>query len=112
MISPDKTITEFIRTGDWEPLSICSSYINGDILTSQEGVEDLCSVCVDDKTYHWVGQCYNNTVSVYKYLQEQPLHLIYTSTVVPVAFLLKLYLKNRKQKYYVPGFFIAARKTN
>eukprot|EP00105_Crassostrea_gigas_P008277 XP_011422787.1 PREDICTED: uncharacterized protein LOC105325102 [Crassostrea gigas] len=32
-ITPDNTITEFIKTGDWEPLSILhSSHINGDIL--------------------------------------------------------------------------------
>uniref|UniRef100_A0A8W8JDL0 B box-type domain-containing protein n=1 Tax=Magallana gigas TaxID=29159 RepID=A0A8W8JDL0_MAGGI len=31
-IQQDNTITEFIKTGDWEPLSIHSSRINGDIL--------------------------------------------------------------------------------
>nr|XP_034305442.1 uncharacterized protein LOC105325102 [Crassostrea gigas] len=31
-ITPDNTITEFIKTGDWAPLSIHSSHINGDIL--------------------------------------------------------------------------------
>ncbi|XP_065938383.1 E3 ubiquitin-protein ligase TRIM71-like [Magallana gigas] len=31
-IKPDNTITEFIKTGDWIPLSIHSSHINGDIL--------------------------------------------------------------------------------
>ncbi|XP_052679278.1 E3 ubiquitin-protein ligase TRIM71-like [Crassostrea angulata] len=31
-ITPDNTITEFIKTGDWEPHSIYSSHINGDIL--------------------------------------------------------------------------------
>uniref|UniRef100_A0A8W8JC35 B box-type domain-containing protein n=1 Tax=Magallana gigas TaxID=29159 RepID=A0A8W8JC35_MAGGI len=31
-ITQDNTITEFIKTGDWEPLSIHSSRINGDIL--------------------------------------------------------------------------------
>nr|XP_034312323.1 uncharacterized protein LOC117684401 [Crassostrea gigas] len=31
-ITQDKTITEFIKTGDWEPISIHSSHINGDIL--------------------------------------------------------------------------------
>ncbi|XP_065938397.1 E3 ubiquitin-protein ligase TRIM71-like isoform X2 [Magallana gigas] len=31
-ITPDNTITEFIKTGDWRPLSIHSSHINGDIL--------------------------------------------------------------------------------
>ncbi|XP_052684910.1 protein PML-like [Crassostrea angulata] len=31
-IKQDNTITEFIKTGDWEPLSIHSSHINGDIL--------------------------------------------------------------------------------
>ncbi|XP_052684908.1 protein PML-like [Crassostrea angulata] len=31
-IKQDNTITEFIKTGDWKPLSIHSSHINGDIL--------------------------------------------------------------------------------
>ncbi|XP_052691539.1 uncharacterized protein LOC128169430 [Crassostrea angulata] len=31
-ITPDNTITEFIKTGDWGPLSIHSSHINGDVL--------------------------------------------------------------------------------
>ncbi|XP_034312184.2 tripartite motif-containing protein 2 [Magallana gigas] len=31
-IKQDNTITEFIKTGDWEPISIHSSRINGDIL--------------------------------------------------------------------------------
>uniref|UniRef100_A0A8W8LQ51 B box-type domain-containing protein n=1 Tax=Magallana gigas TaxID=29159 RepID=A0A8W8LQ51_MAGGI len=31
-ITPDNTITEFIKTGGWEPLSIYSSHINGDLL--------------------------------------------------------------------------------
>nr|XP_022343921.1 uncharacterized protein LOC111136998 [Crassostrea virginica] len=31
-ITRDKKITEFIKTGDWEPLSVHSSRINGDIL--------------------------------------------------------------------------------
>uniref|UniRef100_A0A8W8JD61 B box-type domain-containing protein n=1 Tax=Magallana gigas TaxID=29159 RepID=A0A8W8JD61_MAGGI len=31
-ITQDNTITEFIKTGDWEPISIHSSHINGDIL--------------------------------------------------------------------------------
>ncbi|XP_052690486.1 uncharacterized protein LOC128168307 [Crassostrea angulata] len=31
-IALDKTVTEFIKTGDWEPISIHSSRINGDIL--------------------------------------------------------------------------------
>nr|XP_011433583.2 tripartite motif-containing protein 2 [Crassostrea gigas] len=31
-ITVDNTITEFIKTGDWEPISIHSSHINGDIL--------------------------------------------------------------------------------
>ncbi|XP_022308910.2 uncharacterized protein LOC111114741 [Crassostrea virginica] len=31
-ITPDRRITEFIKTGDWEPLSLHSSHINGDIL--------------------------------------------------------------------------------
>ncbi|XP_052684357.1 uncharacterized protein LOC128164508 [Crassostrea angulata] len=32
MITQDNTMTEFIKTGDWEPISIHSSHINGDIL--------------------------------------------------------------------------------
>ncbi|XP_022345839.2 uncharacterized protein LOC111138257 [Crassostrea virginica] len=31
-ITPDRKITEFIKTGDWTPISIHSSCINGDIL--------------------------------------------------------------------------------
>ena len=31
-ITPDRKITEFIKTGDWEPVSVHSSRINGDIL--------------------------------------------------------------------------------
>ncbi|XP_065938382.1 E3 ubiquitin-protein ligase TRIM71-like [Magallana gigas] len=31
-LTPDNTITEFIKTGNWKPLSIHSSHINGDIL--------------------------------------------------------------------------------
>nr|XP_034312120.1 uncharacterized protein LOC105345229 [Crassostrea gigas] len=31
-ITQDKTITTFFKTGDWEPISIHSSHINGDIL--------------------------------------------------------------------------------
>ncbi|XP_078310174.1 uncharacterized protein LOC111135708 [Crassostrea virginica] len=31
-ITPDKKITEFIKTGEWTPLSVHSSRINGDIL--------------------------------------------------------------------------------
>ncbi|XP_065938125.1 E3 ubiquitin-protein ligase TRIM71 [Magallana gigas] len=31
-ITPDNTITGFIKTGDWNPLSIYSSQINGDLL--------------------------------------------------------------------------------
>uniref|UniRef100_K1RI23 Tripartite motif-containing protein 2 n=1 Tax=Magallana gigas TaxID=29159 RepID=K1RI23_MAGGI len=35
-IARDNTITEFIKTGDWEPISIYSSHINGDILVGME----------------------------------------------------------------------------
>eukprot|EP00105_Crassostrea_gigas_P033735 XP_011457211.1 PREDICTED: uncharacterized protein LOC105349208 [Crassostrea gigas] len=35
-ITPDNTITEFIQTGDWAPLSIHSSHINGDILVGMK----------------------------------------------------------------------------
>ncbi|XP_052677581.1 E3 ubiquitin-protein ligase TRIM71-like [Crassostrea angulata] len=36
-ITPDNTITEFIKTGDWKPLSIHSSHINGDLLVGMFG---------------------------------------------------------------------------
>eukprot|EP00105_Crassostrea_gigas_P002376 XP_011414879.1 PREDICTED: tripartite motif-containing protein 3 [Crassostrea gigas] len=39
------------------------------LLTEQQGVEDPCSVCVDDENNLWVGQDFTNTVTVYKYLQ-------------------------------------------
>ena len=32
MLGIDKTATEFIKTGDWTPLSVHSSHINGDLL--------------------------------------------------------------------------------
>ncbi|XP_065938566.1 E3 ubiquitin-protein ligase TRIM71 [Magallana gigas] len=35
-ITPDNTITEFIKTGDWRPLSIHSSHIKGDILVGMD----------------------------------------------------------------------------
>eukprot|EP00105_Crassostrea_gigas_P013578 XP_011429931.1 PREDICTED: tripartite motif-containing protein 2 [Crassostrea gigas] len=35
-ITPDNTITEFIKTGDWTPLSIHSSHINGDLLVGMK----------------------------------------------------------------------------
>uniref|UniRef100_K1PG36 Tripartite motif-containing protein 3 n=1 Tax=Magallana gigas TaxID=29159 RepID=K1PG36_MAGGI len=39
-ITPDNTITEFIKTGAWKPLSIHSSYINGDLLVGMwKGIE-------------------------------------------------------------------------
>ncbi|XP_078310329.1 uncharacterized protein LOC111133073 [Crassostrea virginica] len=31
-ITPDRKITEFIKTGEWKPLSVYSSHINGDLL--------------------------------------------------------------------------------
>ncbi|XP_062567349.1 uncharacterized protein LOC134229617 [Saccostrea cucullata] len=34
-ITQDKNITEFIKTGDWSPLSIHSSHINGDLLVGR-----------------------------------------------------------------------------
>eukprot|EP00105_Crassostrea_gigas_P015822 XP_011432953.1 PREDICTED: tripartite motif-containing protein 2 [Crassostrea gigas] len=36
-ITPGNTITKFIKTGDWAPLSIYSSHINGDILVGMYG---------------------------------------------------------------------------
>nr|XP_022342225.1 uncharacterized protein LOC111135985 [Crassostrea virginica] len=38
-ILPNKKITEFIKTGDWVPLSIHSSRINGDILVGMKTVK-------------------------------------------------------------------------
>eukprot|EP00105_Crassostrea_gigas_P002377 XP_011414882.1 PREDICTED: uncharacterized protein LOC105319165 [Crassostrea gigas] len=35
-ITSDNTITKFIKTGNWEPLSIHSSHINGDILVGMK----------------------------------------------------------------------------
>nr|XP_034308327.1 uncharacterized protein LOC109621117 [Crassostrea gigas] len=40
-ITPDNTITQFIKTGDWEPLSIHSSHINGDILVGMRKYEEV-----------------------------------------------------------------------
>eukprot|EP00105_Crassostrea_gigas_P034077 XP_019918225.1 PREDICTED: transcription intermediary factor 1-beta [Crassostrea gigas] len=39
-ITLDNTITEFIKTGDWRPLSIHSSQINGDILLGMKTDEE------------------------------------------------------------------------
>nr|XP_022336157.1 uncharacterized protein LOC111132621 [Crassostrea virginica] len=39
-ITPDRKITEFIKTGDWAPLSVHSSRINGDILVGMERNKD------------------------------------------------------------------------
>uniref|UniRef100_A0A8W8LQ56 B box-type domain-containing protein n=1 Tax=Magallana gigas TaxID=29159 RepID=A0A8W8LQ56_MAGGI len=39
-ITQNNTITEFIKTGDWKPLSIHSSHINGDILVGMETDEE------------------------------------------------------------------------
>ncbi|XP_062616521.1 uncharacterized protein LOC134278216 [Saccostrea cucullata] len=36
-ITQDNNITEFIKTGDWRPLSIHSSHINGDLLVGMYG---------------------------------------------------------------------------
>nr|XP_022312758.1 uncharacterized protein LOC111117816 [Crassostrea virginica] len=38
-ITPDRKITEFIKTGDWEPVSVHSSRINGDILVGMGGAK-------------------------------------------------------------------------
>ncbi|XP_078310172.1 uncharacterized protein LOC111136995 isoform X1 [Crassostrea virginica] len=40
-ITPDKKITEFIKTGDWEPFSVHSSSINGDILVGRTIMEEF-----------------------------------------------------------------------
>ncbi|XP_062603650.1 tripartite motif-containing protein 2-like [Saccostrea cucullata] len=39
------------------------------LLTEQQGVEDPCSVCVDDENNLYVGQLKTNTLTVYKYLK-------------------------------------------
>ncbi|XP_061167597.1 uncharacterized protein LOC133176495 [Saccostrea echinata] len=39
-ITQDNSITEFIKTGDWRPLSIHSSHINGDILVGMTKIEE------------------------------------------------------------------------
>uniref|UniRef100_K1PIA9 Tripartite motif-containing protein 2 n=1 Tax=Magallana gigas TaxID=29159 RepID=K1PIA9_MAGGI len=39
-IKQNKTIIEFIKTGDWEPISIHSSHINGDILVGMRNDEE------------------------------------------------------------------------
>ena len=39
-ITPDRIITEFIKTGDWTPISVHSSRINGDILVSMSKDKD------------------------------------------------------------------------
>ncbi|XP_052676638.1 tripartite motif-containing protein 2-like isoform X2 [Crassostrea angulata] len=39
-ITLDNTITEFIKTGDWEPLSIHSSHNNGDLLVEMQTDEE------------------------------------------------------------------------
>ena len=38
------------------------------ILSTQQGIRSACSLCVDDENNLYVGQ-FNNTVTVYKYLQ-------------------------------------------
>eukprot|EP00105_Crassostrea_gigas_P008623 XP_011423245.1 PREDICTED: uncharacterized protein LOC105325403 [Crassostrea gigas] len=48
-ITPDNTITEFIKTGDWGPLSIHSSHINGDILVGMH-IALKCKVTRYNKT--------------------------------------------------------------
>uniref|UniRef100_K1Q3R5 Tripartite motif-containing protein 2 n=1 Tax=Magallana gigas TaxID=29159 RepID=K1Q3R5_MAGGI len=39
------------------------------LLTSQQGLENPCSVCVDDENNLWVGQHLIEKLTVYKYLQ-------------------------------------------
>ncbi|XP_065938124.1 uncharacterized protein [Magallana gigas] len=48
-ITQDNTITEFIKTEDWEPLSIHSSHINGDILVGME-TDEVAKVTRYNKT--------------------------------------------------------------
>uniref|UniRef100_K1PL85 B box-type domain-containing protein n=1 Tax=Magallana gigas TaxID=29159 RepID=K1PL85_MAGGI len=49
-ITPDNTITDFIKTGDWEPLSIHSSHINGDILVGMMNKGEPSKVTRYNKT--------------------------------------------------------------
>uniref|UniRef100_K1PNT3 Tripartite motif-containing protein 2 n=1 Tax=Magallana gigas TaxID=29159 RepID=K1PNT3_MAGGI len=49
-ITPDNTITRFIKTGDWEPLSIHSSHINGDILVGMRKDREPSKVTRYNKT--------------------------------------------------------------
>ena len=41
------------------------------ILTPQQGIISPRGVCVDDENNLYVGQCYTNTVTVYKYMYLQ-----------------------------------------
>ncbi|XP_052677541.1 uncharacterized protein LOC128158649 [Crassostrea angulata] len=49
-ITPDNTITEFIETGDWRPLSIHSSHINGDILVGMRKNGEPSKITIYRKT--------------------------------------------------------------
>nr|XP_034306141.1 uncharacterized protein LOC117682518 isoform X2 [Crassostrea gigas] len=49
-ITPDNTITEFIKTGNWIPLSIHSSHINGDILVGMRKDREPSKVTRYNKT--------------------------------------------------------------
>eukprot|EP00105_Crassostrea_gigas_P044116 XP_019928264.1 PREDICTED: uncharacterized protein LOC109620392 [Crassostrea gigas] len=61
LVCEDKTDTVHLLDQDSQFLFL--------LLTSQQGVKDPRSVCVDDENNLWVGQHYTNTVTVYKYLQ-------------------------------------------
>ncbi|XP_061168559.1 uncharacterized protein LOC133177609 [Saccostrea echinata] len=50
MITQDDNITEFIKTGEWEPLSIHSSHINGDLLVGMNRKFEEAKVTRYNKT--------------------------------------------------------------
>ncbi|XP_062597972.1 protein PML-like [Saccostrea cucullata] len=49
-ITQDNNITEFIKTGDWTPLSIHSSHINGDLLVGMWKIGEVGKVTRYNKT--------------------------------------------------------------
>ncbi|XP_052677718.1 uncharacterized protein LOC128158801 [Crassostrea angulata] len=87
-ITPDNTITEFIKTGDWEPISIHSSHINGDLLVGMwKGIEgkvtrynktgtEIQNIQRDNKgqglyrTPHYITENINGDVCVSDYIKH------------------------------------------
>ena len=68
-ITPDKNITEFIKTGDWIPLSIHSSHINEDILVGMVNNNGEAKVTRYSKTGKELQnmQRHNNGEELYSY---------------------------------------------